>query len=200
MPFGTIRFEISSSPVLAVIVTQLVMSVPALVMKIFEPLIIHLPSRSSAVVREAAASDPAPGSVRPNAASLRPDARSGSHCRFCSSFPNSRIGIVPSEVCAASVIATDESIRVSSSTAIAYESVSAPAPPYSSGTGIPISPSAASSATRSYGNRCSLSSSAATGATRSSANERTVPRTSSCSGPSSTISRTPYPVPPRCVR
>src|SRR5436190_322880 len=55
-------------------VTQLVMSVPALVMKIFDPLITHCPSRSSAVVREAAASDPAPGSVSPNAASLRPEA------------------------------------------------------------------------------------------------------------------------------
>ena len=38
------------------------------------------------------------------------------------------------------MIATDESIRVSSSTAIAYESVSLPPPPYSSGIGIPINP------------------------------------------------------------
>ena len=38
----------------AVIVTQAVMSVPAFVMKIFEPLTTHSPSRSSAVVREAA--------------------------------------------------------------------------------------------------------------------------------------------------
>src|SRR5207244_1841897 len=95
-----------------VIVTQLVMSVPALVMKIFEPLITHLPSRSSAVVREAAASDPAPGSVRPNAASLRPDARSGSHCRFCSSLPNSRIGIVPSAVCGADELGLGREVDV----------------------------------------------------------------------------------------
>ena len=101
------------------IVTQAVMSVPAFVMKIFEPLITHRPSRGSAVVRAAAASEPAPGSVSPKAASLRPDARSGSQCCFCSSLPKSRIGIVPSDVCAAIVIATDESIRVSSSTAIA---------------------------------------------------------------------------------
>ena len=40
---------------------------------------------------------------------------------------------MPSEWCAASVIASDESIRVSSSTTIAYASVSAPEPPYSSG-------------------------------------------------------------------
>ena len=70
-------------------------------------------------MRAAAASEPAPGSVSPNAASFLPEARSGSHSRFCSSVPNRKIGIVPSEVCAATVIATDESIRVSSSIAIA---------------------------------------------------------------------------------
>ena len=80
-------FEISSSPVRAVIVTHAVMSVPAFVMKIFEPLTTHSPSRSSAVVRVAPASEPAPGSVRPNAASFFPDARSGSQRRFCSSLP-----------------------------------------------------------------------------------------------------------------
>ena len=87
MPFSTTMFEISSSPVRAVIVTHAVMSVPAFVMKIFEPLTTHSPSRSSAVVRVAPASEPAPGSVSPNAASFFPDARSGSHCRFCSSEP-----------------------------------------------------------------------------------------------------------------
>src|SRR4030065_283900 len=50
-------------------------------------------------------------------------------------------------------MATDESMRVSSSIAIAYERVSPPAPPYSSGIGIPMSPSSASSATSSYGKR-----------------------------------------------
>jgi hypothetical protein len=80
-------FEISPSPVSAVIVTQAVMSVPAFVMKIFEPLITHSPSRDSARVRVAPASEPAPGSVSPNAASFFPLARSGSHSRFCSSLP-----------------------------------------------------------------------------------------------------------------
>ena len=47
---------------------------------------------------------------------------------------------MPSDVCAHIVIATLESIRVSSSTAIAYGSESPPAPPYSSGNGIPIQP------------------------------------------------------------
>ena len=54
---------------------------------------------------------------------------------------------MPSDVCAHSVIATLESTRVSSSTAIAYASESAPAPPYSSGNGMPISPSSPSLAT-----------------------------------------------------
>ena len=80
-------FEISPSPVRAVIVTHSVTSVPALVMKIFAPLTTHSPSRSSARVRVAPASEPASASVRPNAASLLPEARSGSHCRLCSSVP-----------------------------------------------------------------------------------------------------------------
>ena len=80
-------FEISSSPVRAVIETHAVISVPAFVMKIFEPFTIHSPLRSSTVVRVAPASEPAPGSVSPNAASFRPDARSGSHRCFCSSLP-----------------------------------------------------------------------------------------------------------------
>ena len=81
-------------------------------------------------------------------------------------------------------------MRVSSSTAIAYESVSAPAPPYSSGIVIPISPSSASSSTRSYGKRCSRSSSCRDGATRSRANSRTVSRTSCCSSVRSKFKRT----------
>src|ERR671936_4597 len=100
-------FEISSSPVSAVIVTQAVMSVPAFVMKIFEPSISQRPSRSSARVRVAPASEPAPGSVSPNAARRRPEARSGSHSCFCCSLPNKKIGIVPSDVCAATVIAVE---------------------------------------------------------------------------------------------
>ena len=80
-------FEISSSPVTAVIVTHAVMSVPAFVMNIFEPSTTHSPSSSRAVVRVAPASEPAFGSVSPNAASFVPEASSGSHCRFCSSVP-----------------------------------------------------------------------------------------------------------------
>ena len=75
------------SPVSAVIVTTEVMSVPELVMNAFEPLITHSSPSSLAVVRVAPASEPPPGSVRPNAPSLVPAASSGSHSRFCSSVP-----------------------------------------------------------------------------------------------------------------
>ena len=54
---------------------------------------------------------------------------------------------MPSDVCAATVMQTDASMRASSSIASAYESVSPPPPPYSSGNGMPISPSSPSLAT-----------------------------------------------------
>ncbi len=68
------KLEISSSPVSAVIVTQPLISVPALVMNIFEPSITQLPSSTRAVVRVAPASEPASGSVRPKAARRSPEA------------------------------------------------------------------------------------------------------------------------------
>ena len=70
-------------------------------------------------MRVAPASEPASGSVSPNAASRSPAQSAGSHSDFCSSVPQSQIGIVPSDVWAASVMHTDESIRASSSTASA---------------------------------------------------------------------------------
>ena len=117
------------------------MSVPALVMNCLAPLIVQTPPSSVARVLVLPASDPASGSVSPNAPSLRPAVRSGRSRCFCSSEPNRWTGCVPSDVCAHIVIATLESIRVSSSTAIAYCSDEPPAPPYSSGNGIPIQPS-----------------------------------------------------------
>ena len=85
VPFSITRFEISPSPVSAVIVTHWVISVPAFVMKAFEPLTIQLSPRRSAVVRVAPASEPASGSVRPNAASRSPRASGGIQRCFCSS-------------------------------------------------------------------------------------------------------------------
>jgi hypothetical protein len=86
------------------------------------PLMIHsVPSSlSRAVVRVPPASEPAPGSVSPNAASLRPATRSGRYFCFCSSVPNLKMGIAPSEIAASSVIATDESMRAISSIAMQW--------------------------------------------------------------------------------
>ncbi len=75
------------SPVTAVIVTRLVMGVPELVMNCLDPSITHSSPSSRAVVRVPPASDPAPASVSPNAASARPASRSGSHRSCCSREP-----------------------------------------------------------------------------------------------------------------
>ncbi len=106
-------------PVTAVTVTSPVMSVPEFVMKALVPLITHSEpsSDSRAVVVVPPASDPAPGSVSPNAPISEPAHSRGSHSRFCSSVPNRKIGMAPSETAASSVMATDESTRASSSSA-----------------------------------------------------------------------------------
>ena len=77
----------SRVPVRAVTVTTLVISEPELVMNCLAPLTTHSPPTSSALVRVAPASEPAPGSVRPKPASVCAATRSGSHCCFCSSVP-----------------------------------------------------------------------------------------------------------------
>jgi hypothetical protein len=76
-------------PVTAVTVTSAVMSVPEFVMKAFEPLITHSPRASSRTARVwvPPASLPAPGSVRPKAASASPDVRRGSHWSFWAWVP-----------------------------------------------------------------------------------------------------------------
>ncbi len=106
----------SPSPVTAVMQTIPEMPVPALVMNCLAPLMTHSPSRRSARVRVLPASEPASGSVSPNAPRRSPEHSRGSQSRFCASLPNKKTGCVPSEVCAHRVIATDESTRVSSST------------------------------------------------------------------------------------
>jgi len=75
-------------PVTAVAVTRPVIFVPELVMNALEPLMTQLPSRSTAVVSVAPASEPPPGSVSPNAPSTSPEHSFGSHSCFCSSVPN----------------------------------------------------------------------------------------------------------------
>jgi len=122
VPLGTMIVEISLrpsgfSPVTAVTVTKPVMSVPELVMNALLPSITHSSPSSRAVVRVPPASDPAPGSVRPNAPSISPRTSCGSHCAFCSAVPKRWIGIAPSDTAASRVMATDESTRAISSSA-----------------------------------------------------------------------------------
>ena len=98
-------------------------------------------ARASARVRVAPASEPGlrlGEAEGPQGAG--PTARSGTQRSRCSGVPHRTIGIVPRPVWAATVTATAESTRASSSMAIAYESVSSPAPPSSSGTVMPIRP------------------------------------------------------------
>ena len=64
------------------------MSVPAFVMNCLAPFTTHSPPSSSARVRVLPASEPASGSVRPNAPSTSPAHSRGSHAAFCASEPN----------------------------------------------------------------------------------------------------------------
>ena len=89
----------------------------ALVIHILAPLITHWSPSSRAVVRVDAASDPACGSVRPNAPSASPVVSRGSHWACWAGEPKRAMGIAPSDTAASSVIATDESTRASSSMA-----------------------------------------------------------------------------------
>ena len=76
---------------------------------IFPPLTTKSLPFFSAVVLVAPASLPASGSVNPNAPRTSPEANLGTYFFFCSSVPESTIGIVPKEVCAATVIAIEAS-------------------------------------------------------------------------------------------
>ncbi len=129
----------------------------------------------------APASVPPPGSVSPNAPRFSPLASLGNHRARCSSVPNRKIGIAPSDTAASSVMATDESTRASSSIARHSAKKSPPMPPYCSGNGRPNRPILAIEPTMSYGNAPSSSIAAARGATTSRANSSTVERNASCS-------------------
>ncbi len=80
----------SSGPVSAVTVTSVVMSVPELVIKALLPLMTQWSPSSDRTARVwvPPASEPDPGSVRPNAARASPDTSGGSQRAFCSGVPN----------------------------------------------------------------------------------------------------------------
>ena len=99
----------ASSPVRASTVTPKLRSVPALVMKAFCPLSTHPPDTCSALVRSDRTSEPAPGSVSPNAPSCRPSASGRSHRSRCSSSANSSSGRLPMVQCACQAVAIEGS-------------------------------------------------------------------------------------------
>ena len=69
--------------------TRKVSAKPELVVKIFSPLMTYSSPSFTAVVRPAATSEPAPGSVRPKQPILLPSTSGRSHFSFCSSVANS---------------------------------------------------------------------------------------------------------------
>ena len=114
-------FEISSvRPVRAVIVTQPEISVPELVMNCFAPSITHSPSVEPGAGAGGAGVGAGLGLGEPEGGEpAAPSTAAGSHSDFCSSVPQRWIGIVPSDVWAATVMQTEESTRASSSIASA---------------------------------------------------------------------------------
>jgi hypothetical protein len=90
-----------------------------LVIQFLVPLITQsLPSRT-AVVRCAAASLPASGSLSAKQPSSLPWASGTSHCCFCASVPNRRIGSHTSELLTLMITAVDAHARATSSIASA---------------------------------------------------------------------------------
>ena len=73
----------------------------------------------SAVVFVAPASLPASGSVNPNAPRTSPEASFGTYFFFCFSVPERTIGIIPKDVCAATVMAMEASAFANSMIAAA---------------------------------------------------------------------------------
>ena len=159
------------------------------VMNCLTPLSTHSSPTRSARVRIAEASEPACGSVRQKQPRSSPRASCGSHQFFCASLPKLRIGPQTTEFCTARMVEHAPSPAAISSSTIASETWSRPAPPQRSGTQTPKSPSGPISFSASRGNADLRSHSAACGASRLRANARTVSRICSCSGVSSIGSR-----------
>ena len=154
----------STGSVRASSVTPKDMSVPALEMNVLRPLMSQPPSRRSARVRMPRASEPASGSVSPNAPSARPSASGRSQRSRCWSFPKRYSGSEPMVAWACQAAATDWSAWPISSMAATKPTVDMPIPPHSSGTRMPRSPSAPISRRRSVGHRASSQASGARGA------------------------------------
>ena len=148
------------------------MSVPALEMNVLRPLISQPPSRRTARVRMPRASEPASGSVKPNAPSARPSASGRSQRSRCASVPKRYSGNEPMVTCACHAAATDWSARPICSIAATKPTVDMPMPPHCSGISMPSRPSAPISRSRSVGQRASSHASGARAAISFCANSR----------------------------
>jgi hypothetical protein len=151
-----------------------------LVIQLFWPLITHSSPSRTAVVRIAAGSEPASGSLSAKAGESSPEAQPGRKRCFCSSLPNSTIGSVPSSW-TIRIRALEAQTLAISSTPICSIRVPVPVPPYSSAKGRPRMSCSASSRRTSQGYSDSRSISAARGAIRSRAIWAIVSRKSSIS-------------------
>ncbi len=159
-------------------VTPKDMSVPALEMNVLRPLISQPPSCRSASVRMPRASEPASGSVSPNAPSTCPSASGRSQRSRWASVPKRNSGKEPIVTWACQAAATDWSASPSSSIAATKPIVDMPIPPHCSGTRTPRRPSWPISRRRSVGHRASSQARAARGAISCCAKSRQSPASS----------------------
>ncbi len=132
-------------------------------MNAFLPLITHPPSPRRARVEMPRTSDPASGSVSPNAPSAVPSASGRSQRSRWSSVPNISRGRDPIVACACHAEATDWSAPPICSIAATKPTVDISMPPHFSGTSTPSSPSAPIAWSNSVGQRSSSHARAATG-------------------------------------
>ena len=103
-----------------------------LVMKIFEPLMTQSPPSRRAVVRIAATSDPAPGSLMPIDAIFSPRMAGARNSRFCSGVPRASMTERANSMWARRPTAVPTLPHFTSSWArISVYQKSSPAPPYS---------------------------------------------------------------------
>ncbi len=186
VPAGTMIVEISPSPVRAVTVTRDVMSVPEFVMNDFAPSMTHSSPSSTARVFVAPASEPASGSVRPNAASFATGDEVGQPLLLLlvRAVGEDRIDAEPDAGLERDADRLVDPAEFLDGHAQRRE-VRAPAPPYSSGTTRPNRPSSPIARTTSTGKWWSRSHCATCGAISRSAKSRTTLRKVSWSWDSS---------------
>ncbi len=117
VPCGTMKAEMPRLPRVRSVTAITTITPPTLpwVMKVFAPSITQWSPSRTATVRVPAASLPAVGSVRPQAASISPRASGARNRAFCASVPNMAICAAPSPLWAATSSAIEGSTRAISS-------------------------------------------------------------------------------------